>query len=108
MKLEFFADEAMNPLGVVTRVAQDRPDRLTSTSFANRLDQMRIVRPGSQARHRRQNEMRSAIGEQADLRKAAVLHFQNVLIVPLAAADEIVTGVLGGKASAVNGGQLRT
>lgn len=68
---------------------------------------MQDIRPRSASRHGRENEMVSAIDQQADLRKMAIRHARNAFVAAGAAAHEIVADVVGLEAAAVEGGQIR-
>lgn len=97
----------VDPLGVVARVGQDGVKQLAFDGLAKRPLEMQDIRPRSASRHGRENEMVSAIDQQADLRKMAICHARNAFVAAGAAAHEIVADVVGLEAAAVEGGQIR-
>ena len=107
-KAEFITQEHMDPLSVIPRVAEDSVDHSASRCRFHRLDHVRMVGRRSAPRDGRQNDVAGTVADQPDLGKSAIGRFLPLFSAFGASAHEIVTGVMGFKTAAVDGGQRRS
>jgi hypothetical protein len=94
----------MDPLGVITGVRQECVDQSALSCFSQGLFEVKVIRTGSAPRHGREDQMRAAFGQQADLWEPPIGHVLQAFVATRAPADEVVADVMSLESAAVDGG----